>query len=199
MRNFAFPGYAKHVWTRSTIRARHPFGRGRMPANLGLDRCQTDFAAGLERPLPSGDRWLRPMAPNLEAGSAPGTCGGADSGIAVISLDVWSTDWQRKTTRLSALQAATLWNMLLNNFFSWDRLSDLPSMATPWHGQNGQNEDILKIMGPGSINPGIVHRRHALDQTQLCNHSMDSRERRAPFPISLTTSIFFGNPHTYVS
>ena len=28
MRNFAFPGYAKHVWTRSAFRATHPLRRG---------------------------------------------------------------------------------------------------------------------------------------------------------------------------
>ena len=39
-------------------------------------------------------------------------------------------------------------------------------------------DDISEIMGLGSINPGIFDRRHALDQTQLCNHSMDSSKRK---------------------
>ena len=46
MRNFAFPGYAKHVSARSAIRAKAPVG------------------AELERPPPSGDRWLRSVDPN---------------------------------------------------------------------------------------------------------------------------------------
>lgn len=37
----------------------------------------------------------------------------------------------------------------------------LPAVSTTLHGQNGRIEDILEIMGIGSINPGIFDHRHA--------------------------------------
>ncbi len=84
MRNFAFPGYAKHVWTRIAIRA-------------------TPVGAGLERPPPSGDRWLRPVDPNLGAGSASGTYSGAVSGTAArigLRSDVRGKKTSRRNRRL---------------------------------------------------------------------------------------------------
>lgn len=53
-----------------------------------------------------------------------------------------------------------------------------PSISAAEHSKNRQNEDILEVMGLGSIDSGIFNRRHALDQTQLCNHSMDSSTRK---------------------
>jgi hypothetical protein len=58
------------------------------------------------------------------------------------------------------------------------QLDVLPAVSTTQHSQNRQNEDFLELMGFDSIHPGIFDRRHALDQTQLCNHSMDSSKRK---------------------
>jgi hypothetical protein len=53
-----------------------------------------------------------------------------------------------------------------------------PSVSATEHGKNGQNKDILEVMSLGSIHSGFFDRRHALHQTQLCNHSMDSSKRK---------------------
>jgi len=52
MRNFAFPGYAKHVWTRSAFRATHPLRR----SQKGFHRLATGGYGPSEDPnrrLPS--------------------------------------------------------------------------------------------------------------------------------------------------
>jgi hypothetical protein len=61
MWNFAFPGYAKHVWTRSAIRPRHPLSEVRKASTVWR---QVATARGPES-------WA--------AKSVLGICGGADT------------------------------------------------------------------------------------------------------------------------
>ncbi len=157
MRNFAFPGYTKLVWTQSVMRARQPLRRGRKGlhrlATGGYGRwtrivcCQAPVGVGLKRPPPSGDRWLRPVDPNrLLSGSRWGgvkkastvwrqvaTAGGPESSAARHPLGCHDGDrLEAYPTMATGWKPILRWRQAGRLSCDGDRLEGYPAMATGW-------------------------------------------------------------------